>query len=485
MRYLLVIAVFLPILGALHLRFEAAWRSEGRRNAIIVGVPVAVTALLVLCLAVLPDGSKLALWSLEGVPLLHLRFDGFARLFSLLVASLWSLTSLYSLAYMRSKSNQRTYYTFFVLSLGVTLGVALAANLLALYVFYEFLTLSTFPLVVHRHSPRALAAGRKYLVYSFMGAAFILYGLFRTLHLAGRLDFVPGGLLAGLPGVAPGEAVSILWPLVVGFGVKAAIVPLHGWLPSAMVAPTPVSALLHAVAVVKSGAFAIMRVLFFVFGAGLLQAVGGLSWLTALVAVSTLVGSMLALTQDNLKRRLAYSTISQLAYITLGASLLTPSGLLGGLFHLVTHALMKMLLFFCAGAVAVTTGKVRVSEMDGTGRRAPLVMSCLAIGVAGMIGLPPTNGFVSKWYLSLGGLEAGRTWVVALLMVSAFLNAAYFIPIVVRAFFRPPAGSETVVPVPPAMTFTIVALTAGVVLTGLFPGLIAWLVEGARRAAWP
>jgi len=371
---------------------------------------------------------------------LQLRVDPFGLYFGLLASGLWIATSFYSIGYMRGLNEhaQTRYYFCFAVALSSTIGVAFAANLLTLFLFYELLTISTYPLVAHKETPEALAAGRKYLTYLLTSAVFILFSIAYTYQLAGSLDFVAGGFLKGQ---GSPETLRLLFvAFILGFGTKAALMPIHEWLPTAMIAPTPVSALLHAVAVVKAGVFSCLRVIDYVFGPSLLSDLDLWLVLGYFVSITIIGASLLALAQDNLKRRLAFSTISQLSYIVLGAALITPSALMGSVLHMAFHGFMKITLFFCAGAIFVKTGKENISQMNGIGRRMPLTMAAFAVGAFGMAGIPPVCGFLSKWYLCLGSMEAREAVFVLILLTSSLLNVAYFFPVVYNAFFKKEAG---------------------------------------------
>ncbi len=373
---------------------------------------------------------------------LQLRVDAFGLYFGLLASGLWIATSFYSIGYMRGlKEHSQTRYFFcFAIALSSTIGVAFAANLLTLFLFYEILTISTYPLVSHKETPDALAAGRKYLAYLLTAAVFILFSIAYTYQLAGSLDFVGGGFLAGK---GSPEVLGLLFlTFILGFGTKAAFMPIHEWLPTAMIAPTPVSALLHAVAVVKAGVFSCLRVIEYVFGPSLLSELN-LWWVLGYFVSFTIIGaSLLALAQDNLKRRLAFSTISQLSYIILGAALITPAALMGSILHMAFHGFMKITLFFCAGAILVQTGKENISEMNGIGRRMPWTMAAFAVGAIGMAGMPPVCGYLSKWYLCLGSMDAKEIVFILILLTSSLLNVAYFFPIVFNAFFKKETGAS-------------------------------------------
>jgi multicomponent Na+:H+ antiporter subunit D len=368
---------------------------------------------------------------------LVLRSDPFSLLFVTLSAVLWLATTIYAVGYLEGAPDRRRFFGFFSLCVASTMGIAFAGNLVTFFVFYELLTLSTYPLVVHRGGPESIRAGSIYLGYTLLGGVVLLAGIAWIHALVGPIEFVEGGALRGAA-TAPGSLSVIFFLLVVGLGVKAALVPLHGWLPIAMVAPAPVSALLHAVAVVKAGAFGITRVVYDVFGIRVANELGVLRPLAVVASVTIFYGSFKALAQDDLKRRLAYSTVSQLSYIVLGVATFGPIATIGGIVHLVHQGLMKIVMFFCAGNLAEELDVHRVSELDGVGRRMPLTMAAFTISALGMIGLPPVAGFITKWYLGAGALDAGQPWVLAVLLISSLLNAAYFLPIVYAAWFRAP-----------------------------------------------
>lgn len=369
---------------------------------------------------------------------LVLRADALALLFVTLSAGLWLLTTIYAIGYLEGSPNRSRFFGFFSLCVTATMGIALAGNLLTFFVFYEMLTLATYPLVIHRGTAAALRAGQTYLLYTLSGGAILLAGIAWLSVLAGPVEFTHGGALTHLTDRHDHALRIIFVLLIIGLGVKAALVPLHGWLPVAMVAPAPVSALLHAVAVVKAGAFGIVRMVYEVFGVQLADRLGLLTPLAIVASLTILYGSMRALTQDDLKRRLAFSTISQVSYVVLGVGLLGPLAIIGGVLHLVHQGIMKITLFFCAGNLAETLGIHRISEMNGVGRRMPWTMTAFTLGAFGMIGVPPLAGFISKWYLGLGALEADQAWVLTVLAGSTLLNAAYFLPILHTAWFKSP-----------------------------------------------
>jgi multicomponent Na+:H+ antiporter subunit D len=403
-------------------------------------------------------GTRIEFTLAEVLPgfALQLRVDAPGMLFALVSSFLWIVTSLYSIGYMRGlhEHGQTRYYSFFALSLSATVGVAFSANLLTLYLFYELLTLSTYPLVTHHQDEQARSSGRKYLFF-ILGTSIgmILPAMLFIAHKTGTLEFTSQGIVAGRIG---GQVTSFLVLIFVFGFAKAAVMPFHAWLPAAMVAPTPVSALLHAVAVVKVGVFSVFRMMTGIFGTGWLDDLGISTIICGVAALTIIVSSLIALSADGLKRRLAFSTIGQLSYIILGVALLSKSGMVGGLLHIAMHAFGKITLFFCAGAIFVATGVTSISEMVGIGRRLPLTMSAFFIGALSVIGLPPCGGFISKWHLALGTVESGQFLMLGILLVSSLLNAAYFLPIVYRAFFCSPSESMFAGPAAEAPTWCLV-----------------------------
>lgn len=367
-----------------------------------------------------------------------LNADALSVMFVTLSTVLWFITTVYAIGYLEHSPNRSRFFGFFSLCVSATMGIALAGNLFTFVIFYEVLTLATYPLVAHRGTPDATEGARVYLAYTMGGGALLLVGVIWLQVVAGSVDFVNGGILAGMPAESHGTLQIIFFMLVAGLGVKAALVPLHGWLPRAMVAPAPVSALLHAVAVVKAGAFGIVRLIYDVYGIEFAESQGLLTVLAVLASITIVYGSIKAIQQDGLKKRLAYSTVSQVSYIALGASILGPLATIGGIVHLVHQGIMKITLFFCAGNYAEALGVHKVSQMNGVGRRMPLTTLAFSIGALGMIGIPPMAGFVSKWYLGLGAASAGMHWVLGVLVASSLLNAAYFLPILYRAWFEAP-----------------------------------------------
>ena len=427
---------------------------------------------------------------------IEFRVDGLGLLFAATASFLWILTTVYSIGYMRSlhMNAQSRYYTCFALTLSATIGVAFSANLLTLFLFYEMITFVTYPLVIHNETEEAYAAGNKYLFYLLATTkVFFLTAMFLTYNLSNTLEFRPNGIF---PPDADRTVMIIAYFLFIAGIAKVAIMPFHSWLPAAMVAPTPVSALLHAVAVVNAGAFCVLRIIFNVFGVELLQSLN-LSFVTAGIVSVTIIGaSVYAMTRDNLKARLAYSTISQLSYIVLGGALLTPSGMTGGMMHLANHAFSKIVLFFCAGSIYVASHKTNISQMGGIGRKMPWTMAAFTIGALSIIGVPPLSGYVTKHYLTSGATEANFTPIYYMLWISTLLSAGYLLPIVYKAYFQVPtdeggqveaaggsnleasrhAGTQ---PIREPSNFIVVPLLVCAVISvilGIFPGLLLRLV---------
>jgi len=435
-------ALLLPLVGAV---LVAVCRHRPNlRESITLVTGVALLAVVCSLLAPVQAGERPELDLVELLPgsprsiSLGFKVEPLGMLFAIVASSLWIVTSVYSIGYMRShgEKNQGRFFTCFAIAIFAVIGVAFARNLLTLFVFYELLTLSTWPLVTHHGSDAARRAGRVYLgILLSTSVVGLLLAILWTWQLAGTLEFTPGGILAGH--VTRTTAPLLLALFAFGTG-KAALMPLHRWLPAAMVAPTPVSALLHAVAVVKAGVFTILKVGVFVFGTDLLSQTGASTWLMYVAATTIVCASLVALTRDNLKERLAYSTISQLAYIVLGMALANGWGVIGGGLHLAMHAVGKITLFFCAGAIYVATHKTNISDMRGIGRTMPVTLLAFLLGSLSVIGLPPFGGSWSKWFLALGAVEADQLIFVAVLMISSLLNIAYLMPIVVRGFFLAP-----------------------------------------------
>ncbi len=363
-------------------------------------------------------------------------------IFGLLASGLWIINSLYSIGYMRAnnESNQTRFYVCFSLAIFSALGIAFSANLLTFFLFYELLTISTYPLVTHSGSSIAKKGGRIYLGFLLgTSISFLLFGIISIWEITGTLDFINGGILD--KNSDPLEIGLLLALFIFGIG-KAALMPFHFWLPAAMVAPTPVSALLHAVAVVKAGVFGIIKVIIYIFGIETLQITDASSWLPVVSGFTIIVASIVALNSNNLKRRLAYSTVSQLSYVILAISMLNPFAIIASVFHLVAHAFGKITLFFAAGAIYTSLHKTEISELNGVGRQMPLTMIAFSLGVLCMIGLPISGGFVSKWFFLTGAISNDLWFVLGILLISTILNVAYFVPIIYKAFFLKPITDE-------------------------------------------
>jgi multicomponent Na+:H+ antiporter subunit D len=415
---------------------------------------------------------------LPGIALAF-RVDAFGLLFGFGASLLWIATSFYSIGYMRALEEhaQTRYFACFALALSATMGVAFSANLFTLFLFYEALTLTTYPLVAHKETPEAKAGARTYVIY-LLGAAklFLIAAIVLTYNVAGTLEFRKGGVLSG-PMLAHEPTLLYVVFVLFLFGfAKNALMPLHSWLPAAMVAPTPVSALLHAVAVVKTGVFATLRVFLFIFGPDAMHLLGADALALGVASLTILGGSLLALGQDNLKARLAFSTVSQLSYVVLGAAMLDRSGIVGGVAHVTNHAVSKITLFLCAGSIYVSTHKTEVSQLSGLAKQMPWTMAAFALASLSMVGIPPTSGFVSKWYLALGSLERGSAWILGVLLASSLLNAAYLGPIIYKAYFEeaPRSGEHEIVEVP-WMVIPLAFTALASLLLGIFPNPVLTL----------
>ncbi|MBS3947397.1 MAG: monovalent cation/H+ antiporter subunit D family protein [Dethiobacter sp.] len=462
-------AVFLPVLGAVLIACcKEDW--ERPRQALAVSTSVLTCALVARAWPVVLQGGEYRFTIIQISPGLSVTFaaEPLGLLFAMLASMLWIFATFYALSYMTQEHHRRRFFTCYTLALSATMGVAFSANLFTLYIFYEYLALITYPLVIHKQTAEAYAAGTKYIIYCFGSGALIFLGMFSLGGFAGTLDFTPGGL----PELATTDRrvlALIFVALITGFGVKAALMPLHSWLPAAMVAPTPVSALLHAVAIVKAGVFGILRVSYYLYGPESLQSLGLAGILAAAAAGTIIMASVLAIRQDKLKARLAYSTIGQLSYIILGAALLSPYGLTGGLAHLVNHALLKIVLFFCAGVIAHETGATHISQLGGIGRRLPYTCFFFTLASLGLIGVLPLAGYISKLYLLAGSLQADKPLLGLVLLGSAVLSAVYYLPIIIAAYFQ----EGTYVRTPglessPGLFFPTAVLTVFCFVFGLF-----------------
>jgi len=418
---------------------------------------------------------------------LQFRADALGILFALTASFLWIITSFYSIGYMRSLNEraQTRYFACFAIALSATMGVAFSANLFTTFLFYEIITLSTYPLVAHKETPEAIRGARIYLTYLLgTSIAFLLLAIFMTYTVAGTLDFSDNGILIDTTAMGVSDTfLTITFILFMAGIAKAAMMPLHSWLPAAMVAPTPVSALLHAVVVVKAGVFVVVKVVIHIFGIDLLTKLGLGTALAYFSSFTIIIASIIALKQDNLKRMLAFSTISQLSYIILGAALLKPSSMVGGIIHITNHAFSKITLFFCAGSIYVSAHKTEISQLSGIGKKMPWTMAAFFIGSLSMIGVPPTAGFISKWYLAVGSMEAKEIPILVVLLFSSVLNAAYFLPITYKAFFEKENHTDHYEEVKeiPVVVIPLVITAIISILVGIYPDYFLTLAKEVIR----
>ena len=435
---LIALSLLVPLVGALLVIVTG--KIPNLREAVTL---TTATILFSIVLAITDhtfQGTEMRLDVIELFPGLGISFEvePLGVLFALVASFLWIITSIYAIGYMRghNEANQTRFFCCFALAISSVMAICFAGNLLTLFIFYEVLTLSTYPLVTHAGNEAAKRGGRIYLgILLGTSIAFLLFAVLGTYSLAGTLDFRAGGIFDDSHSKIALAVLLVLFCYGIG---KAALMPFHRWLPAAMVAPTPVSALLHAVAVVKAGVFSILKVMIYIFGLDTLQGLATTDMMLYIGTATILLSSCIAMTKDNLKARLAYSTISQLSYIVVGALLATSIASAGAALHIATHAVGKITLFFCAGAIMVVTHKKNISEMVGLGKKMPLTFAAFTIGAISIIGLPPMAGTWSKWYLAMGALEADKLFVVAALMISSLLNIAYLLPIPIKAFFTKP-----------------------------------------------
>lgn len=478
----LCLPVLLPIaagMGGYLLPFASR-----KSRSLYYGIVICLTTALAWAAILLCDGSNFVLLRFTENLTITLRMDGAARLFAGLSATLWPFTMVYALDYMKHEAHIPMFWAFFTAAFGVTLGVAFAANMMSLYLFYELLTLSTIPLVMHAMTKEAIRAGVKYAVYSISGAALVFIGLV-FLIVNDAQDFVPGGHPAAFSG-SQTLVLTIFSVAFIGCAVKAAIWPLHGWLVSAAVAPTPVTALLHAVAVVKAGAFACIRLTYYAFGTDTLRGTWAQHLMMALAIITLVFGSAMALKQRHFKRRLAYSTISNLSYILFAISIMTAEGLLAAFAHMIVHSVVKIMAFFCAGAVLHYARREYVSQLEGLGRYMPLTFAGFTVAACALTGVPPFNGFVSKWYIALASVQSGD-WLSLVglggILLSALLTAIYMFQIVIKAWFPAegvlPATDTSVREAGPCMSVPILLLAAACLVMGLFPQALLDIIREA------
>jgi multicomponent Na+:H+ antiporter subunit D len=463
-------AILVPLVGG-GLVALCKENQDKLRNMVAVATAVVTFSIVAPALPLVLRGETISWTAVRIISGISLSFtvEPLGVLFAFLASMLWIFATIYATGYMCHEYHRRRFFTFYILALSATMGVAFSANLFTLYLFYEYLALITYPLVIHKQSKEAYAAGTKYIMYCFASGALVFLSLFALTAVSDGLTFSPAGVL--LPAVEGHRLLLTImfFVAVAGFGVKAAIMPLHSWLPSAMVAPTPVSALLHAVAIVKTGIFGILRIMYYIYGVDALRALNVANALAVIVAATILISSVLAIKQQKLKSRLAYSTIGQLGYITLGAAMLSPLGLTGGVAHIVNHAILKIVLFFGAGAIMTQTGATHLNQLNGIGKRMPYTMLCFALASLGLIGVLPLAGYISKFYLLSGSLQTGKPILGFVLLTSAVLNSIYYLPIIIRAFFTEGSfervqGLES----PPSMFFPMAVLMVFGFAFGLF-----------------
>ena len=469
---LVIISMVLPAAAA---GLIAVFRAQPDAREAVTLVTAGVLSLVIaMLLSDVLGGARPGVEGPELVAGVRLSFtvEPLGMMFAAIASGLWIVNSIYSIGYMRGNGEPRQtpFYMCFAVAISSTIGVAFSGNLFTLFIFYEILTLSTYPLVTHKADENAIRGGRVYLLI-LLGTSMVLLlpAIVWTLVAAGTVSFTPGGILGGK--VSDGVLGVLLALYAFGIG-KAALMPFHFWLPAAMVAPTPVSALLHAVAVVKAGVFSVLKIVVYVFGIETLRQSGTADWLLYAAGATVLIASIVALRQDNLKKRLAYSTVSQLSYVILAAAILTPISAIGAAMHIAAHAVSKITLFFAAGSIYTAAHYTEISQLNGIGRRMPWTMAAFGVGAVSMIGVPPTAGFLGKWFMFLGAMDTGQWVAVGVIVASTLLNAAYFLPVVVRAFFvAPDDGSPEHGEAPAPIVIALTATAAGTILLFLFPGV--------------
>lgn len=463
--------VVFGVLFILPIVCAAFYRNDNKNNFIIY-----ISLLIGVLLSITAYSNKISVDLFDITEDIKFAFftDSLGVYFAVTIFILWALTFLYSREYFGKYKENKRFYIFFFISLISTLGILFSRNLIVLYTFYEALTLSTYPLVVYSGTDKAFNSGRRYLIYSFLGASLILIGILILVTNGININFTEGGMAKN---IGQNRLLDFSYFIMfIGFGVKAAIVPFHGWLPKAMVAPTPVSALLHAVAVVKMAIFSIVRFTFYVFGYQLVRSFTLVQYVIYIVLITILLGSLIAIHHNHLKMRLAYSTISQLGYILLGILMLTPNGLKGSLLHFVNHGVIKINLFFIAGIIHHEVGSYEIDKLKGLGKKMPDIFICFLISAISLVGIPPTNGFVSKWFLGIGALDIGKVSYLIVLLISAFLTASYILPIPVTAlFFENKHGNEN--SLKGRFRLSVYVLTAAIVILGIYPNPIVSFVD--------
>ncbi|MBT8118902.1 MAG: monovalent cation/H+ antiporter subunit D family protein [Gammaproteobacteria bacterium] len=471
-QHLLLLSILTPFAGAIGIVLLR--QRPNLREAVTLLSATLVCIIVVTIFMRFDNAGLMAVDIAEPLPGLKIRFEieSLGMLFALVASMLWLITSIYAIGYMRQhkEKNQTRFYAMFAIAIGSTLGIAFAGNLITLFLWYELLTISTYPLVAHAGNKKARHGARTYLgILLGTSIGLLLLAILITYNVAGTLDFQQGGILAGK--LDPAWSGLLYALFIFGIG-KAAVMPFHRWLPAAMVAPTPVSALLHAVAVVKAGVFTVLKVTIYIFGTDFITSSGANDWLIWFAGATILLASLIAMIQDNLKMRLAYSTISQLSYIVLGALLATNTSLLGAALHISMHAFAKITLFFAAGAILVAAHKTDISDMGGLGRAMPITFGAFLIGSLSIIGLPPFGGMWSKWYLGMGMVETGQWLLLSVLLASSLLNIAYLLPIPARAFFgKAPDGTthHRIKEAPPSCLVAMTITSLACVLLFFYP----------------
>jgi len=469
---MLQLCILLPMIAVVAI--VATGRNPNLREGVTIGTSIVLLYFVSMLYQGLKQGQSISVQWWEILPGLQLSFniEPLGMIFALIASFLWLITTVYAIGYMRGheEQNQTRFYACFAVAIGSVMGIAFAANLFTLFIFYEVLTLSTYPLVTHAGTKEAKQGGRIYLgILLSTSIVFFLLAIIGTWFVAGTLDFKQGGIFSADVNTTVAGVLLVLF--IFGIG-KAAIMPFHRWLPAAMVAPTPVSALLHAVAVVKAGVFTILKVCTLIFGIDLLAVLPTTQFMLYLAAATVLLASLVAMRQDNLKARLAYSTVSQLGYVTIGALLATSSGVIGGSMHIGMHAFSKITLFFCAGAILVAAHKTKISEMHGIGRQMPITMAAFLIATLSIIGVPPTGGTWSKWFLLMGTMETEQWVIMAVLITSSLLNIAYLLPIPFHAFFSGEKAQSSGAGIKEAPLASLIALcitTVGCVVLFIYP----------------